>query len=201
MQGGPGSDRLPGGFAWHTGVGRARGSDRRSLLKEGCRLTYAGDLKSSGKLAADQGAGCGCQGQDALCCAEQPACSGPHLRGNTGKAEENPSPGRVAIGEPVKKTLNFKYFLRPLPSAQRMNPRLTPAPSPALPTQRGQSQAGLERVREEGREPPSRGTAPWPSHFASFCSSFPTRKMGRLFTYLPQAGQQLMSVCKALPAP
>lgn len=45
---------------------------------------------------------------------ERPAYTSPHSlrtrRGDTCKAGETPSPGRVVIGEPAKETVNFKYI-------------------------------------------------------------------------------------------
>ena len=118
------------------------------------------------------------------CPSDQPAPALTHSEqgGETGARQEKPH-----LLTEAKETLNFKSFLQHLLNAQRRNARPTPVPSPALPTQQGQGQAGLEKAHEEGWEQPA--LVPHLGHLtAAFCSSFPTHKTGRLFTYLPQAG-------------
>lgn len=90
-----------------------------------------------------------------------------------------------------QQTLNFKYF----PHCLKDKLSSYSSPLPAVPTQLGQSRVGLEEVQEG-----------WDQHTVatSLCFSlflFPSHKTGRLITHLPQAGQQLMSLHKALPAP
>lgn len=79
---------------------------------------------------------------------ESPAYASPHSlptrRGDTHKAAETPSPGRVVTGEPPKETLEFMYFLQRLLSAQRTNSHPPPAtlPSSAHPAGPEPSRAG-----------------------------------------------------------
>lgn len=195
----------PGGFAQHAHAGRPHSSDRQSATKKGHRLTHTRGPRSSGKSASDQGAGCRCWGQDALCCAQATSLPQPSIPPNKeGRCMQG---WRNSIswqgGDWGTSKGNVEFYIFSTAFSQCIENKLlsysSPRPSSAHPRGSEPSRAGEGAGGEMGAARP--GTTPWPSHFASFCSSFPTRKMGRLFTYLPQAGQQLMSVCKALPAP
>lgn len=176
-----------------------KGSDGWTPPKQGHRLTHMGSPRSSGKSATNQGAGV------RVPCAkpERSAYASPHSlptrRGDTHKAAETASSGRVVTGEPARKRWSLRIFYS-VCSVHREQILILLQPSPQLcPSSRARAKEGWGREEEDGAARP--GTTPWPSHFASFCPSFPTCKMGRLFTSLPWAGQHLMSIRKALPDP
>lgn len=174
----------PWGSAQRTHEERPCGLGRQSLLKKGHGLTQRGPRRSI-EPASDQGARCVRQGQDALCCALSSPCSLCPISwqgGDWGTAKE---------------TLSFKYFLQRLLSAQRTNSsRSSPIPSSV----HAGSEPGRAGGAAGGREQLP-GTMLWPLHFAFslFLFSYPSN--GESIHPPPQAGQQLMSVCKTLPAP
>lgn len=133
-----------------------------------------------------QGAGSGC-----------PCPSDPEHGGETWQGRRNHILAKWGLGN--QQTLNFKYFLQCLLIAQRTNSHLTPVPSQLCPPSRVRAKWGWRRHRRDGISPRWYHTLATSLCFSLFL--FPSHKTSRLITHLPQAGQQLMSVPKALSAP
>lgn len=66
--------------------------------------------------------------------------------------QEKPYPGKVGAGEPAN--IEFEVFSTAFAHCSKKKLSSYSSPLPALPTQRGQSQVGLEEAQEGWDQPP-----------------------------------------------
>lgn len=114
-----------------------------------------------------------------------PARTDSKHRGEIGTRQEKPRPGRVGTGEPAN--IGFYVFSTAFTLYMKNNLSSYSSPLPAVPTQLGQSPAGLEEA-QKGQDQPS--LVPHLGHLTLLLSvPLSSHKTGRLITHVPRQGR------------